>query len=184
MIGAMKPEIRLAAADDLPRILAISNWAAENTIANFATSPERLEDWTSNWQNTREFHPWLVGLVAGEVIGFAKSSPHRARGAYRWTAEVSVYLAEEWQGKGLAGALYEVLLPLLRRQGYVTLLAGISGGHLPSEKLHARFGFVRCATFHRVGWKAGCWLDVGYWELTLAGAEEPPPIRPVAEVWP
>jgi phosphinothricin acetyltransferase len=176
--------IELARADDVPRIAALSNRAAETGSANFATEPEPVSYWQGEWENTAASHPWLVARAGGRVIGFAKASPHRARGAYRWTAEVSVYIDETRHGRGIGGALYRALIPLLRAQGYVMLLAGITAGHVASERLHARAGFVRCGTFHRAGWKFGGWHDVGYWELDLQPAGFPPsPPRPVSEVW-
>src|SRR5690349_1962704 len=48
--GAMR--IELAEEADLPAILAISNWAAEHTIANFATEPEPLEEWRQAFLRT------------------------------------------------------------------------------------------------------------------------------------
>ena len=114
----------------------------------------------------------------------ARPSPHRSRGAYRWIAEVSVYIDEAWQGRRVGSSLYRVLIPLLREQGYVTLLAGITSGHAASERLHQGAGFVRCGTFHRAGWKMGAWHDVGYWELHLQPPSiAPSPIRPVRDVW-
>jgi phosphinothricin acetyltransferase len=180
----MTHEISLAGRDDIPRIVELANWAARHTTANFATEPEPLEEWMHAWEVSAALHPWLVARVAGTVVGFAKSGPHRSRGAYRWTAEVSVYIDEAHHRRGVARALYQVLLPLLRRQGHATLLAGITAGHEPSERLHASSGFVRCGTFHRAGWKFGQWHDVGYWELQLQPAGwTPGPIQPVAEVW-
>jgi phosphinothricin acetyltransferase len=176
--------IELATADDIPSIAALANRAAEVGSANFATTPEPVAEWLASWGSYSSSYPWLVAHGGGRVIGFAKAGPHRARGAYRWTAEVTVYLDDAWQGRGLGTALYQRLIPLLRAQGYVTLLAGITDGHTASERLHARAGFVRCATFHRTGWKHDAWHDVGYWELQLSGDGGPPPsIRPVAQVW-
>ena len=61
--------IRLAAEEDLPAILAISNWAARHTAANFAVEPERLEDWCKEWLATRREYPWLVAVDGGgEVV--------------------------------------------------------------------------------------------------------------------
>ncbi len=186
-----KPDIELATAGDLPRIVELANRAAETGTANFATAPEPLADWRAAWQATHATHPWLVARVGGGVIGFAKASPHRSRGAYLWTAELSIYIDDAWHGRGVGGALYEVLIPMLRAQGYVTLLAGITAGHGASERLHQRAGFVRCGTFHRAGWKFDRWHDVGYWELHLQPVPTPPAaiqppgaIRPVADVWP
>ncbi len=173
--------IELAGADDIDRIAALANRAGETGTANFATEPEPTGQWLGDWRATAATHPWLVARSGG-VVGFAKASPHRARGAYRWTAEVSVYIDEAWHGRGIGTSLYRVLIPLLRAQGYVTLLAGITAGHAASERLHERAGFVRCGTFHRAGWKFGAWHDVGYWELQLADAE-PGPIHPVREMW-
>ena len=96
---------------------------------------------------------------------------------------MSVYIDERRQGRGIGTALYRLLIPLLEAQGYVTLLAGITAGHAASERLHARAGFVRCGTYHRVGWKDGRWLDVGYWERQLGDGGAPSPVREVAAVW-
>ncbi len=183
--AAVDLRVDLARAQDVPRIVELSNWAAAHTPANFATKPESLEQWLEAWQRTSRAHPWLVARSQdGDVVGFAKTSPHRIREAYDWTAEVSVYVDPDAHGRGVGTLLYEALIPLLREQGYVTLLGGVTEGHGPSERLHAKTGFVRCGTFHRVGWKFNRWLDVGYWELHLQPAgHAPQPIRPVDDVW-
>jgi phosphinothricin acetyltransferase len=175
-------KIELASRSDLPRIVEIANWAAAHTAANFALEPEPLDMWVESWEKTHEHHPWLVAREGTLVMGFAKSGPHKARGAYRWTAELTIYLAPEHHGRGIGTALYGVLIPMLEAQGYVTLLAGITSGHTPSERLHARVGFVRCATFHRTGWKFDRWHDVGYWERHLQPEAPPGRILPVASV--
>src|SRR5688572_24639341 len=100
-------------------MLELSNESARTAHANFATEPETLESWLAAWQRDRDLYPWL--LCDG---GFAKASPHRSRGAYAWTAEVSVYVARPRQG--IARALYARPIPLMREQGFVTLLAGIA----------------------------------------------------------
>src|SRR5688572_18208476 len=115
--------IELAELEDLPRIVELSNRAAAETTANFALAPEPVEEWIATWRKTREFHPWLVARTGGNVVGFARSGPHRPRGAYAWIAEMSVYIDPAHHGRGIGGALYGVLIPLLRAQGYVTLLA-------------------------------------------------------------
>lgn len=173
--------IELATEADVPRCLEMANWAAAHTTANFAVKPETLESWVGLFQKTQHQHPWLVAREDDAAIGFAKSGPHRPREAYDWSAELSVYIDPAWHGRGVGRALYAALLPLLREQGYVTLLAGITAGHAASEALHARFGFTRCGTFHRVGWKQGAWHDVSYWELHLSDGPAAP-IRPVAAV--
>ncbi len=179
------PTIDLATERDVPAMLAFANWAAKHTPANFATEPEPESMWLESFAATRASHPWLVARDGERVLGFAKGSPHRARGAYRFTAEVTVYIDPQHFGRGIGSALYRVLLPLLRAQGFVTLLAGITPGNPASEKLHAACGFVRCGTYHRAGWKDGRWHDVGYWELHLQGEHLPPAeLRPPELVLP
>ncbi|MBX3227813.1 MAG: N-acetyltransferase [Labilithrix sp.] len=176
--------VERAVEADLPRIVAISNWAAEHTAANFATAPETLDDWLAAWREHGALHPWFVARAAdGSVLGFAKSAPHKSRCGYAWSAEVSVYLDPSVHGRGVGTALYARLLGILEAQGYATVIAGITAGHVASERLHAKMGFVRCATFHRVGFKLGRWHDVGYWEKLLStGDAAPTPVRRVSDV--
>jgi phosphinothricin acetyltransferase len=176
--------VRLARRDDVPAILGISNWAALNTHANFAVELETLESWTDSFDRTHERFPWLVAEDdAMRVIGFAKASPHRSRCAYAWTAEVSVYVHPDHHGQGIGTALYGRLIPLLKAQGFVTLIAGIAGPNPASERLHESFGFQRVGVFERVGWKFDRWHDVGYWEAFLKEGDEPPaPLRTVREI--
>jgi phosphinothricin acetyltransferase len=179
----MDLRIELAEESALPRIVEVMNWAAEHSAANFATEPEPVEMWTDAWRRTHALHPWFVARADGGIVGFAKSAPHKLRQAYAWFADVTVYIDPMFHGKRIGTTLYEKLLPTLEAQGYATLLAGITGGHEASERLHQRFGFERCGTFRRAGWKFGRWHDVGYWQKALRDERYvPTPVRPVAEV--
>src|SRR4051812_8469974 len=112
METSLAPEVRPAFAADVPAMLRLANWAAEHTPANFATAPEPLEDWARTFADTREQYPWLVAVHLDEVQGFAKASPHRSRGAYRWMAEVTVYVDVRAHGRGVGTALYAAMIPL------------------------------------------------------------------------
>jgi len=108
------------------------------------------------------------------VLGFAYAGPHGARAAYRWSANVSAYVAGEAHRRGIGRALYAELFGLLRRQGFHALFAGIT---LPNDKsvgLHEAMGFTHLGTYHEVGFKLGRWRDVGYWRLGLRNADAPP----------
>lgn len=177
--------IHLASAHDVPGILAISNWAALHTHANFSSGEESLESWQRDYDATAAKHPWFVAVEDDTVIAFAKSSPFRGRCAYAWSAEVTVYVDPAHHRRGLARALYGVLLPVLEAQQYATLLAQIALPNDASERLHESFGFKRIGVLERVGWKFERWYDVAMHEKALlpAGAT-PKPIRPVREVMP
>jgi phosphinothricin acetyltransferase len=177
--------LRLATADDVPGILAISNWAAAHTAANFAVEPETLESWTRDFRDTHEMFPWLVapGTDEGALEGFAKASPWKGRCAYNWTAETTVYVHPDHHGRRVGTGLYRALVSILAAQGYRTLLGGITVPNPASVRLHEALGFRRVARLEQVGWKFDRWHDVGYWELRLRDDQGPPAaIRPVAEV--
>ena len=178
------PEIRLASFDDLPGILAISNWAARHTAANFAVEPETLESWQQDWHDTHERYPWFVAADEDDrVIGFAKASPWKGRCAYEWTAETTVYVHPDHHGGGIGKTLYEKLLATCKAQGYHTLLGGITVPNPASVRLHEAIGFRRVALLEKVGWKFGTWHDVGYWEAVLEEERSAPEsIKPVKEV--
>lgn len=176
--------VELAHETDIPQILALSNWAAENTTANFATRPESLEEWLAAFRSTSEHHPWFVARPTGATVvaGFARSAPYDDRGAYGWTAEVSVYVDPEFQRRRVGTLLYQALISILRAQGYATLFAAITSGHEPSERMHALAGFTRAGTLHRAGYKFGRWHDLGFWELQLRKDDAVPgAIMPVRE---
>lgn len=120
-------------------------------------------------------HPWLVAERDGAVVGYAYACPHAERVAYRWAADVSVYIAAEHRGEGVGHALYAELFERLRRQGLRTAVAGITLPNPASIALHEGFGFVRVGVLEKIGWKQGAWRDVGWWQLELApgGAEKP-----------
>lgn len=173
--------VELARRDDVAAILEISNAAAADGIANLSTKPEPLSDWLAAFDRDQAQFPWLVARDGERVVGFAKASPYRARDAYAWTAEVSVYVSAP--RRGLGRALYQRLVPLLRAQGFCVLLAGITQPNHASVAFHEAFGFRRCGTYTRVGFKNGAWHDVGYWELQLHGDAPPAPRKTVAECW-
>ena len=133
---------------------------------------------------THERFPWLVANGEGGVIvGFAKSSPWKARCAYHWTAEVSAYIAPNHVGGGIGRSLYTRLFATLTAQGYHSAIGGITLPNEASVRLHESFGMKHVGTFNENGWKNGCWHDVGYWMLILnQPGVEPGAIRPVDEV--
>lgn len=119
--------------------------------------------------------PWLVAELDGTVAAFAYASRHRERVAYRWAADVSVYVRREHHRRGIGRALYRELLELLRRQGLWTICAGITLPNASSVALHEGLGFRLVGVYRRIGFKQGAWRDVGWWQLELAA---PPPGAP------
>ena len=174
--GAAMP-VRCATLSDAEAIASIYAPYVLETAISFEERPPSAEEMAARIAATLQTHPFLVFEEAGRVLGYANGSAHLARSAYRWSANVSVYTAQDQHRRGIGRALYADLLAILARQGFHSLFAGIA---LPNEKsvgLHEALGFVHLGTYREVGFKFGRWHDVGYWRLALA--EGPPAAEPV-----
>lgn len=167
--------VRLAGAADAAGIAAIYRPYVEESRISFEEAPP--DDAEMAWRIRGErpgFYPWFVAEEDGALLGFASSSPFRARPAYRWTVETGIYLAAEAHGRGVGTALLSPLIDLLRRQRYVAAIAAITLPNDASVRLHEKLGFFRTGTYRQVGYKMGEWLDVGLWERDLAPRQQAP----------
>jgi len=138
----------------------------------------RIADYTRSY-------PWLVAELDGAVAGFAYGAEHRTRAGYRWAVDVSVYVDPGAHRRGVGRALYGALLPMVREQGFHMACAGITLPNPASVALHESFGFEPVGVYRAIGWKAGAWRDVGWWQLQLiepsppgAGRQPPEPGPP------
>ena len=98
----------------------------------------------------------------------------KARAAYRWSCEVSVYLEPGLRRTGVGRTLYEALFARLVERGYRTAVAGMTLPNPASEGLHRALGFEPVGTFRRVGWKHGAWHDVAWVQRPLVAGSDPP----------
>ena len=176
--------IRLATPADAAAIAGIYAPYVTDTPVSFEEEPPGAEDMARRMAGDGSgLHPWLVAEAEGRVVGFASSSPFRTRPAYRWTVETGVYLDPQAQGRGLGRALMEQMLELLTRQGFTTVVAGITLPNQPSVALHEKLGFVPTATYRDTGFKLGEWRTVQVFARDLAPRSTPPAeIRPFADV--
>jgi L-amino acid N-acyltransferase YncA len=145
-------------------------------VTSFEEVPPSADEFAARIEQISRSHPYLVAEDDERVVGFAYGSPHRERAAYRWAADVSVYVEPASHRRGIGRALYGALLELLRGQGLLIACAGITLPNDASVALHQSFGFVPIGVYRQIGYKAGGWHDVGWWQLELARpAADPPP---------
>ncbi|HEY4449977.1 MAG TPA: GNAT family N-acetyltransferase [Solirubrobacteraceae bacterium] len=123
-------------------------------------------------------HAWLVAEREGDLLGYAYASPHGQRAAYRWAADVAVYVAARHHRGGVGRMLYTQLFERLRAIGLWTLCAGVTQPNDASNGLHRAMGFVPVGAYRRIGWKAGAWHDVLWFQLDLRPGEAGPPQEP------
>lgn len=165
--------VRLASAADAEAIQAIYAPVVLDTAISFEELPPSAEQMRGRILATLETYPYLVAEQDGVVIGYAYASQHRARAAYRWAVDVTVYIAESARRQGVGRQLYATLLPMLKGMGYRSVCAVIALPNQSSVGLHERSGFRHIGTFPKVGYKHGGWHDVGHWLLDLGDSSVP-----------
>jgi len=138
------------------------------------------QEMTARLEEYGASHACLVAERDGEVIGYAYGAPHRVRPAYRWACDVSVYVTPEAHRSGTGRALYTELFERLRARGFRVAVAGITIPNDASVGLHESLGFEQAGVYRKIGWKAGAWRDVGFWQLQLAaqGESDGQPAKP------
>jgi len=173
--------IRPATRADAAVLLEIYKKYITDTAVTFEIEVPSAEHFADRIGTITATFPWLVCEIDGRVAGYAYASKHGERAAYRWSADLSVYIDERYHRKHIATALYTALLELLRRQGYYTVYAGVSTPNPESEAFHAAFGFRNLGVFQNVGYKLGAWRGVTWFELPLREyGEEPEETVPIA----
>jgi L-amino acid N-acyltransferase YncA len=174
--------IRLATPRDAHACREIYGPVVSETAISFENEVPSVEEMERRIAATLERLPWLIHETPAGVDGYAYAGAHRPRHGYRWSAEVSVYVAASARGEGVGRRLYAALLALLRSQGYVNVFAGIALPNAASVGLHEAMGFERIGLYRQVGFKLGRWVDVGWWQLQLREPPgEPEPPRSLAE---
>jgi phosphinothricin acetyltransferase len=182
--------IRLAEPRDAAALAAIYAPSVTDSPASFEEIAPDAAEMARRLAANLAFAPWLVleddaaaeyshALEgAGHVVGYAYASRHRERAAYQWSVDVTVYVRADQHRRGVGRALYQLLLDLLRAQGFHAAHAGITLPNASSVGLHESLGFRPVALYPAVGYKRGAWHDVGWWQLELSPRPASPPPSP------
>jgi L-amino acid N-acyltransferase YncA len=159
--------VRPVQPTDAAGVAAIYAPIVQQTFISFEEEPPTVEETARRIAAVTATHPYLVAEREGMLLGYCYGSQHRARAAYRFSAEVTVYVADTARGQGVGRALYGALLPELSRRGFHKAFAGIALPNAGSVALHEAMGFIHLGVFHEVGFKLGSWRDVGWWQRPL-----------------
>jgi phosphinothricin acetyltransferase len=164
---------------DAAACAAIYAPSVESTPISFELEPPDAPEFGVRIARYSATHQFLVAEEDGEVVGYAYACRWAERPAYRWSVETSVYVDSDHQGTGIGRALYTELFARLRVQGFRIAVAGVTLPNPASIGLHESMGFEPIGALRDIGWKAGAWRDVGYWQLYLQRPGEEPPGEPL-----
>ena len=169
--------LRAATPDDAGAIAAIYAPHVLAGTVSFETDAPDARAMRARMAASAGLFPWIVatnGEPTGGVLGYAYATRFSERDAYRWVVETSIYVADVAQRQGVGRLLYEALIDTLRAQGFAQAIGRIALPNNQSIALHESVGFRRAGVFRQIGYKHGQWIDVGYWQCSLAEPKSPP----------
>ncbi|MEI4260393.1 GNAT family N-acetyltransferase [Roseovarius sp. D0-M9] len=153
--------IRPARQGDVPRLMAFWNPQIRETAMTFTTI-EKTEAMLAAEiaACAEEGRAFLVAETGGDVIGLATWFPFRKGPGYAHSAEHTIVLAPEAQGRGAGRALMAALEEHVREQGVHVLVAGVTGENTRAIAFHEALGFAEVGRMAEVGRKFGRWMDL------------------------
>ena len=152
--------IRPATINDLQDITDIYNYVINKTVATFDTETKTLEEQKEWFRNHGSKYPIIVAEDDEGIVGWAGLTQYSTKCAYSDTAEISVYVKEGHQGKGVGKKLIKAIVDEGEKAGLHVLLARITEGNKTSIHLHESVGFTHVGVLKEVGFKFGQVLDV------------------------
>jgi L-amino acid N-acyltransferase YncA len=159
--------VREARDSDAAACAAIYAPYVTDTAITFELTPPSESDMAARIAAARSTHAWLVATEDDTVTGYAYGGRYKERAAYRYSCEVSVYVALDNRGRGTGRRLYEALLPALAARGFHMAVAGMTLPNPGSEALHHKMGFTPVGTYRGIGWKHNTWHDVALTQRPL-----------------
>lgn len=140
------------------------------TAISFEIDPPTANEFAERIERTTSDYPWLVAAIEGMPVGYAYATAHRARAAYRFSVETSVYVDSRYHRRGIARQLYDALFAELVTRQFCNAYAGITLPNEASQQFHLEFGFRSIGVFPNVGFKFERWHDVAWFHRPCSDA--------------
>ncbi len=153
-------KFRSATLKDLKDITEIYNYAILNTVATFDIEPKTFQEQIKWFNEHGSKNPIIVAEIDKEIVGFASLSKYSARYAYSDTAEISIYIKEKDQGRGIGKKLIKEIVSAGEKAGLHAIISRIADRNKISIHLHNIVGFNYIGIYKEVGYKFGKRLDV------------------------
>jgi len=169
--------LRPAKNSDLAAITRIYADAVTHGTASFELEPPDEAEMTRRYEAlVSNGYPYLVAEASNAIAGYAYVGPYRARPAYKWTVENSIYVSPEFHRRGIGLRLLKELIVESERRGFRQMIAVIGdSAQTPSIGVHTAAGFAPVGVFRAIGYKHGKWLDTPLMQLTLGKGDMAPP---------
>jgi phosphinothricin acetyltransferase len=164
----MKISLRPYQTEDTQAILEIINYNILHSTALYDYNSRSFEQQKNILEDKiNKNFPVIVAELNGEVVGFGMYSEFRFREAYKFTVEHSVYVNQNYHGKGIGKILLQELIRLAKEQNLHTMIAVIDAENQSSVEFHEKFGFKTVGIIKESGFKFDRWLHSVFMQLLL-----------------
>ena len=175
--------LRPVTVADAAELVSIYAPYVEQTAVTYEYEVPSVEEFQGRIANTIKNYPYLAAVENGVILGYAYASAFHPRAAFRWTAEVTVYLRKEAHGRGIGRMLYEALEEKLKQQNVQTAIALIADPNPESVAFHEKMGYRVAGRLTNCAYKLGQWRGMYYMEKFLGEhAGEPESFLPCLEI--
>lgn len=164
----MQLKIRPYTKIDCKDILEIINYNIEKTTNIYEYTPRTIKEQENKFNIILDKkYPIIVAEYNSKLIGFGYFSEFREKKAYQYTVEHSIYISNNFQGKGIGKKILLELINLAKTSKFKTMIGVIDSQNTNSILFHEKNGFKNIGTLKNVGFKFNKWLDVTFMQLDL-----------------
>ncbi|KAL7309257.1 hypothetical protein PS15m_011366 [Mucor circinelloides] len=167
--------IRAAVESDIPQILEIYNERIANSTCLFMYDQVSLDNRLTWFMETKaKGYPIIVAAEkeTNKAIAYANYGGFRPHTAFVLTTEISLYIHQEHQRRGLGAVMLKEMMRIAKEMNFRNIMAGITAENEGSVILFSKFGFKKVGHLHDVGYKFGRYLDVVFLEY-ITGVQVP-----------
>lgn len=177
--------IEKVSTNDAGELLALYAPYVINTAISFEYEIPTKEEFEARIQQISSKYPYLKAVENGEIVGYAYANTFKARAAYDYSVETTIYLKEGFKGKGIGKALYDSLEKSLTHMGILNMNACIAITDEEDEYLtnaskyfHEKMGFKEVGCFYKSGYKFNRWYNMIWMEKILGEhPKKPEPVK-------
>lgn len=174
--------LRFVKKEDSEALRRLYATYVKESVITFEYEVPGREEFAQRIETIAKDYPYLVCEIDDAIAGYAYAHRHMERAAYQWNVELSIYLDERYQKRGIGKALYTALLEILKLQHIRNAYSCITVPNAASLALHASFGFVEIGRFPHSGYKHEAWHDIVWLGKDLGSDNQPQPLCSIQEV--
>lgn len=172
----MSLSFRPADEADAEELCAIYAPYVQDTAISFEYAVPDISVFRKRIHAISQSYPYLVAVGDdGSLVGYAYAATFHAREAYRFSAEMSIYVRGDVHGRGVGKALYAEIEKRLKARRMVALYACIAASPRKDDpyltdasiRFHEKVGYHSCGFFSHCAIKFGLRYDMVYMEKAL-----------------